>query len=110
MIADEIRKKLQNIVRGARLEGPGDSCSAIRNILVGSFGADPTVKSEFKSRAIIKEKQASFLRSYAENAGLWMMSLPIATGYLTRGGESEVYLASDKLDVIKVNDAIYYAT
>jgi len=36
--------------------------------------------------------------------------LPPGTEYLTRGGESEVYLAADKLNVIKVNDAIYYAT
>jgi hypothetical protein len=39
-----------------------------------------------------------------------MPSLPSCSEFLTRGGESEVYLASDRLDVIKVNDAIYYAT
>jgi hypothetical protein len=30
--------------------------------------------------------------------------------YLTKGGESKVYLAADGLNVIKVNDAVYYAT
>jgi len=29
---------------------------------------------------------------------------------LTRGGEAEVYLASNNRNVIKVNDAVYYAT
>ncbi len=38
-----------------------------------------------------------------------MDSLPTCE-YLASGGESEVYLASDKLNVIKVNDAVYYAT
>lgn len=39
-----------------------------------------------------------------------MLSLPEASQYLTRGGESEIYLAPDHLHVIKVNDAVYYAT
>lgn len=39
-----------------------------------------------------------------------MDSLPPNCEYITHGGESEVYLAPDKLNVIKVNDAIYYAT
>lgn len=39
-----------------------------------------------------------------------MQSLPTGSEYLTRGGEAEIYLSSDKINVIKVNDAIYYAT
>lgn len=110
MIADEIREKLQNIVRGARLEGAADRCSTIRDFLIKGFGADPTVKSEFESRAIVKEKQASFLKSYAKEKGLWLDSLQTGNDYLTSGGESKIYLAANKLNVIKVNDAIYYAT
>ena len=34
-------------------------------------------------------------------------SLMPQTEYLTRGGESKVYLAADRLNVVKVNDAIY---
>jgi hypothetical protein len=55
MIADEIRKKLQDIVRGALLQGQQDHCTTIRNLLCQSFGTAPTVKSEFESRAILKE-------------------------------------------------------
>jgi hypothetical protein len=110
MIADEIREKLQNIIRGARLKGQGDHCTKIRNLLVESFGTSSTVKKEFESRAILKEKQASFLRSHSEKVGLWLTSLPSGSEYVTRGGESQVYFAGDKLNVIKVNDAIYYAT
>src|SRR5881628_1015107 len=105
MIADEIRKKLQNIVRGALLQGQEDHCTTIRNLLSESFETDSTVKSEFESRAILKEKQARFLKSHAEKVGLWLASLPLGSQYLTRGGESEVYLATDKRHVIKINYA-----
>ena len=110
MIADEIRKKLQDIVRGALLKGQGDHCTKIRDLLVESFGTSSTLKKEFESRAILKEKQAGFLRSHAKKVGQWLTSLPSDSQYVTRGGESLVYFASDKLNVIKVNDAIYYAT
>ncbi|GEP98783.1 hypothetical protein CCY01nite_50430 [Chitinophaga cymbidii] len=39
-----------------------------------------------------------------------MSALPEGGQYLTRGGESEIYLAPDYRHVIKVNDAVYYAT
>lgn len=110
MISDEIRQKLQDIVRGACPEKPADRCSKIRNDLVKSFGADPTVKSQFESRAVIKEEQAEFLITLAKESGLWLAFLPVGTEYLTRGGESKIYLDPDKLSLIKVNDAVYYAT
>jgi hypothetical protein len=110
MISNEIRKKLQNIVRGDVIEGQEDHCTSIRNLLCQSFGSDPTVKKEFESRSIIKEEQARFLKAYAEDNELWMQSLPAGSQYLTEGGESKVYLAPDQLHVIKNNDAVYYAT
>jgi hypothetical protein len=58
MISNEIREKLQDIVRGTRLKGATGSCSTVRNLLIESFGTDKTVKSEFESRSIIKEEQA----------------------------------------------------
>ena len=87
IISDEIREKLQNIIRGTLLKGQGDCCTTIRNLLSESFETGPTVKSKFQSRAIIKEKQAHFLKSYAEKASLWMESLPQGCEYMTRGGE-----------------------
>ena len=110
MISDEIRQKLQNIVRGDVLEGQKDHCTAIRDLLCQSFGSNPTVKKEFESRSIVKEEQARFLKAYAYDNGFWMQSLPAGSQYLTEGGESKVYLAPDKLHVIKNNDAVYYAT
>lgn len=110
MIPHEIRERLQNIVDGTRIEGSADRCTTLRNLLVESFGTSSTVKSEFESRSIIKEKQASFLKSWVEYTGLLLNDLPDGSEYLTKGGESKVYLAADGLNVIKVNDAIYYAT
>jgi hypothetical protein len=110
MIPNEIREKLQNIVDGTRFEGATDCCTKVRNLLIEGFGTDPTVKAEFESRAVIKEKQASFLETWARDASLWLDVLPAGSVYLTKGGESNVYLSQDELNVIKVNDAIYYAT
>jgi hypothetical protein len=98
MISDEIRKKLQNIVRGTCLEGAADRCSTVRNHLIEGFGTSPTVKGEFESRSIIKEKQIEFLKTYAKESGLWLESLVPQPEYLTKGGESKVYLAADGLN------------
>jgi hypothetical protein len=110
MISDEIRKKLQNIIRGNVLEGQEDHCTTIRNLLCQSFGSDPTIKREFESRSILKEKQARFLKLHAEKNECWIPTLWEGSQYLTRGGESEIYLAPDHRHVIKINDGVYYAT
>jgi len=110
MISDEIRKNLQDIIGGALIERKTDRCTAIRNLLCEGFEAGPTVKSEFESKSIIKERQTPYLKAWAQQNGLWLHELPTNSRYLTRGGEAEVYLSSDKLNVFKVNSGIYYAT
>jgi hypothetical protein len=81
MLSDEIRSKLQDIVRGTRFHGPADRCSTVRNLLVEGFGASPTVKGEFKSRSIIKEKQVEFLKTCAKALDLWLESLTPGTAF-----------------------------
>ncbi|MES1226245.1 MAG: hypothetical protein ABUT20_62795 [Bacteroidota bacterium] len=110
MIDGETRKKLQNIIRGEFQEGQIDSCTATWNALCKSFGTSATVKSEFESRAVIKEKQDNFLKSYAKKENLRLSALPAGSQYLAEGGESKVYLAEDGRSVMKINDAGYYAT
>jgi hypothetical protein len=75
MISDEVQSKIQNIVGGTRIERPADRCSTVRNLLIEGFGASPTVKGEFESRSIIKEKQVEFLKTYANESVLWLESL-----------------------------------
>ncbi len=41
---------------------------------------------------------------------MWITDLPGADRYLTRGGEASVYLNTDNKTVVKLNDAVYYAT
>lgn len=110
MISDEIRQKLQNIVRGEFHQGQSDACTAICDLLCKSFGSGPTVKNQFEGRAVIKERQVGFLKAYAQRTDIWMDSLPQGSLYLTEGGESKVYLSSNGKLVYKVNDAGYYAT
>ncbi|HVU98444.1 MAG TPA: hypothetical protein VHE34_24635 [Puia sp.] len=110
MISDEIRTKLQNIVRGELHQGQSDACTATRDLLCKSFGSSPTIKSEFESRAVIKEKQVNFLKAHAQRTDIWMDALPPGSLYLTEGGEAKVYLSSNGELVYKVNDAGYYAT
>jgi len=62
MLSNVIRSQLQNIIRGARFQGSADRCSTIRDILVESFGTSSTLKGEFESRSIIKERQIEFLK------------------------------------------------
>ena len=110
MISHEVREQLQNIIRGELQKGQIDPCTATRNILCERFGSSATVKSEFASRAILKEKQISFLKAHAEKECIWLDALPMGYKYLTEGGESKVYLSEDGRSVVKINDAGYYAT
>jgi hypothetical protein len=61
MIPNEIREKIRDIVHGTRFTGTKDRRATVRNLLVESFGTGSTIKAGFESRAIVKEKQASFL-------------------------------------------------
>src|SRR5216684_3915100 len=83
MIPDDVREKLQNIIRGELQKGRTDSCTAIWNFLCKSFGTSPTVKGEFESKAIIKKEQIGILKSHAQNESLWLESLPSDSHYLT---------------------------
>ena len=107
---NEIRKKLQDIVDTNDLKRPEDRCSTIRSELIRGFGSGPTVKTEFESKRLVKEAQVACLKTYATKNGLWFDNLPNDFIYLTKGGESKVYLDQDGLNVFKINDAVYYAT
>ena len=109
-IDDDTRKILENIVTGAILEGEEDNCTIARNLLCASFRTSKTVKKDFEGKSRIKAEQTKFLRHHSSLKNWWINDLPDESSFLTRGGEAKIYLAPDRRNVIKVNDAIYYAT
>jgi hypothetical protein len=110
MLPNDIRKEIQHIVRGVIIEAASDPCTTIRNYLCERFSTSKTVKKNFEDQLIIKEKQAELIRQYASDKNLWV-SFPLpGSRYLTRGGEAQVYLDINQKRVIKLNDAVYYAT
>lgn len=110
MIKDETRKLLQNIIQGISDSQPADRCSEIRDKLIRSFGSSRTSKKGFEDKRLIKEKQALFLRELAGDDEDLIDRIPEDCSYLTAGGESQVFLSSNGLYVIKVNNAPYYST
>ncbi len=110
MLPHDTRQKIKSITSGDVIEGQSDYCSTIRNSLCRSFGTSTTVKKEFESKSIIKKEQAKYLEDYCDNHKLWYLDALLEDRYLTRGGEARVYLDKDNRHVIKINDAIYYAT
>ena len=110
MLPNDTRSKIENITGGTVIEGSQDPCTTIRNLLCSSFPTSTTVKEDFEGKRIIKEKQAIVLEQFCNAHNFWNQDTPAATRYLTRGGEARVYLHIDNKHVIKLNDAIYYAT
>jgi len=110
MLSNDTRNKLKNIISGIIIEGATDNCTTIRNILCGSFSTSTTVKKDFESKAISKKEQAEFLKKYARETGFWIEQTPNESQYLARGGEAKVYFEAETKSVIKLNDAVYYAT
>ena len=109
-IDDDTRKRLENIVKGIVLEGKADNCTAARNLLCASFSTSTTVKKDFDGQSRIKKEQTEFLKHHSSQKKWWVQDLPDETSFLTRGGEAKIYFAPDRRSVIKVNDAVYYAT
>lgn len=110
MLRDDTQRKIKNITSGTVLAGETDTCTAIRNLLCTSFATSTTVKDDFEGKAIIKEEQVRFIEPYITQYNLWISNLPGKDRFLTRGGEARVYLDADNRNVIKLNDAVYYAT
>ncbi|MEO6612808.1 MAG: hypothetical protein ABIT05_12035 [Chitinophagaceae bacterium] len=110
MLPNDTRRKIENITKGIVIEGVFDNCTAIRNLLVRSFPTSTTVKENFEGQSIVKKEQASIIENYCNQHNLWVTNLPGDVRYLARGGEATVYLDDDGFNVIKLNDAVYYAT
>jgi Serine/Threonine/Tyrosine Kinase found in polyvalent proteins len=109
-IDDDTRKRLEHIVKGTVLEGEKDNCTTVRNLLCGSFRTSTTVKKDFEGQSRAKKEQAEYLKHHSFLRNWWADELPGEDSFLARGGEAKIFLAPDRKSVIKINDAIYYAT
>jgi len=76
MLPDDTRRKIKNITAGTLLEGQSDHCTATRNFLCGRYPTSKTVKTDFESKAIIKEEQARLLEEFSTDHHLWLSSSP----------------------------------
>jgi hypothetical protein len=81
MLPDDTRRKIENIISGTVIKGASDHCTAIRNLLCRCFATSTTVKKNFESKAIIKEKQAFILEAYCNEHQLWFTDLPAEEYY-----------------------------
>jgi len=110
MLSNDTRSKIKNITTGNVIEGSTDTCTKIRNYLCTGFPTSTTIKTDFEGKLLIKKEQEALLEAFGKKNNLWLTTLPVQDTFFARGGEAMVYLDSDKRDVIKQNDAIYYAT
>lgn len=110
MFDDATRIKLQNIIQGTVIEAASDHCTTTRNFLCAGFSTSKTVKRDFESQLLIKKEQAVCLSEFASANNLWVTDLPSEELFLAEGGEAKVFFSADRLHVIKINDAGYYAT
>ncbi|MCU0389473.1 MAG: hypothetical protein MUE71_12790 [Chitinophagaceae bacterium] len=110
MLPNEIHRKLESIVQGNVIKEQADTCSTIRNFLCTRYTTDTTVKKDFEGKQRIKKEQGQLLKNYAIETHQFFTSIPENWTYLTRGGESRVFLHDDQKHVVKLNEGIYYTT
>jgi hypothetical protein len=110
MLSHDSEGKIKDITAGKVLPGVAGHLLTARNLLCASFTPDRTVKTGFEGKLLIKERQAVRLKEWAKLKECWIDHRPSASQYLTRGGESLVFQDTDKRHLIKLNNAVYYAT
>lgn len=110
MLPHDTERKIKTIITGKVIPGVTGNLFTARNLLCGSFTPDRTVKTNFEGKFLIKERQATALKNWSVEQDCWLQQPPPANQYLTRGGEALVYQDSDRRHVIKLNNAMYYAT
>ena len=67
MLPHDTRQKVENIIAGNVIEGQGDHCTTIRNILCTGFTASRALKKNFESKQRVKEEWAAFLNTTKAN-------------------------------------------
>ena len=107
---NDTKNKIQDIISGTRITWQADHCTTVRNFLCRSFSASTTVKKDFDTTLLIKKEQAEALWEFIDEHQLWVERPPDEEQLLTIGGEAEIYMNVADQRVLKLNDAVYYAT
>ncbi|MDZ7899398.1 MAG: hypothetical protein U5N85_15405 [Arcicella sp.] len=99
-----MKYELQNIISGEGEVIYGNAVQAVANYLKRSTRASKLVKeSEF-----FRKQETEILTSYITDNNLWIREINIEN-YISEGAEQRVYL-NDGKNVLKLNDAIFYAS
>ena len=100
---NSIKNDLQNLFSGKGEVRFGATIQAITNYLEKG---SPT-SQEIKDSKLVKKQEAEKLEVFISENGLWKEV--DFDSYVSEGAEQKVYLL-DSIHVLKLNDAIYYAT
>lgn len=109
MYSNDTKRKLQDIIRGAQIDWQKNNCTSAHNFLCRSFRTNTKVKKDFDRQTAIKKEQSELLKIFITNQNLWTLHPPPNNRFLTQGGEAEIYFLPEHQQVLKLNDAIYYA-
>jgi hypothetical protein len=99
-----IKDELQHIISGTSGFSYDASIQAITSFLRTSEKTSQTIKGKHQN----KEKETANLIDFANKNGIWYKDInPI--NYISEGAEQKVFM-KDPQTVVKLNDAIYYAS
>ncbi|MEO8759550.1 MAG: hypothetical protein ABI388_01135 [Bacteroidia bacterium] len=99
-----MKNELRNVISGKNKVRYGATIQSIASFLKRSKGASKVAKNS----KLYKQKEAEDLKKYITENNLWAVGVDI-TNYISEGAEQKVYLEDGK-HVLKLNDAIFYAS
>ena len=97
-----IKDELQNIISGKSKTRFGTNIQEITSYLKNGERASRDVESSKQN----KKEETKNLENYISKKNLWIENLDFSQ-YVSEGAEQKVYL-KDSLNVLKLNDSIYY--
>ena len=105
MDVKQVKYELQNIVQGTSGASYDALIQAVAGHLRSGTRTGPKDSGKFKN----KEQEAARLIDFAKQNGLLIERIP-EERFVSSGAEQRVYIVEDGRRVLKLNDAIYYAS
>lgn len=101
-MSDHLRNELQNVISGKSPVRFG----AVIQAIAGHLGDGSEAGSRIEDPKQVREEEAKKLEALISDQGLWVKEIDLSQ-YVSEGAEQKVFL-KDPLQVLKLNDAIYY--